>query len=254
MNPIERIAQVNQANAQQELSTKRHAQEQLNSVQLQETILKSFQALVKYLEGNISKTQVVNQLEKIGTPDVYEVVDAVSSLHETIKTHENTDLSEITSVMKQMLEETKKIPKSEIKIPEHKEKDYVAQFKSLTDAVKAVEKQVKAQKLVAEAPVVNVPAPKVNVEAPDLTPIEKGLKDVSKAVKANKTPDVVKTEQINTLINEKFDEYRITWDGLEEDDDDQKIEAITYYLNGKKVARIKYVYNSNGKLIGGKKA
>lgn len=113
---------------------------------------------------------------------------------------------------------------------------------------------IKSQEVNVEAPIVNVPeqeAPQVNVEAPDLAPISEALEVLGETVKKNKPPTKVKTEQMNTLINEKFDEYKIRYD--EFDEEDMKIEAVDYYYKGKKVATIKYSYTDDGELKGGKK-
>lgn len=166
----------------------RNRQAELSAIAVQETILKAFSSLVKYLDNHTSKTEVINQLKDIGTPDAMKVVSAVDDLHDTLKTHKNTDLSEVTSVMKQVLAETKAIPKDHptIDIPSEvtvkNQTDNTKDLKALLDAVKAI-------KLVAEAPVVNIPAPEVNVQAPDLKPVDKGLKAVEKAVKSLVFPE-----------------------------------------------------------------
>jgi len=165
-----------------ELSSIKHEENQIQSLKTQEVIAQSFNHLIDYLDNRVSKTAVVNQLQEIGTPDALKVVTAVEALHDTLKTHENTDLTEITGVMRDILDQAKQLPK-EINIPEHKETDYSKQFDGLTKAVQAVEKVVKAQKLVAEAPIVNIPETNVNVEAPDLKPLQNSIKDVVKAVK-----------------------------------------------------------------------
>lgn len=173
---------------QQELDAISRNEDQVQAIQLQETIVKSFQSLVSYLEHKVSKTEVVNQLREIGTPDVIHVVRAVDNLHQTLKTHENTDLTEITKVMTELLDEAKKLPK-EINIPEQKVVDHTKQFDSLTKAIQAVEKVVKAQKLVAEAPIVNVPKTDVHVDAPDLKPLQYSIKEVVKAVNGVVIPE-----------------------------------------------------------------
>lgn len=63
----------------------KHTENQANLLQLQEIVVKSFATLVDYLDQKVTRTQVVNQLKEIGTPDAYEVVKAVQKLDETIK-------------------------------------------------------------------------------------------------------------------------------------------------------------------------
>lgn len=168
-------------------------------LQLQETIVKSFKVLLDYLDNKVTKTAVVNQLQSIGTPDALKVVDAVNDLHTTLKTHENTDLSEITGVMRELLKEAKQIPKETPKIPETKVIDYSKDFAKLTTAIQAVEKVVKEQELVAEAPI--IPETKVNVEPPDLKPLQTSIKDVVAAVQDIVIPEAkLDTKPVETLL------------------------------------------------------
>lgn len=156
---------------------------------VQNTIISATASLISYLEGHTTKAEIVNQLSEIGTPDVSKVVDALNALHDTLKTHENTDLTEITKVMQDLLDEVKKIPKE---LPEEKEQpfvDYTKQFASLVGAVQAVEKVVKQQKLIAEAPVINVPEAIVHVDKPDLDPLQHSIRDVVDAVKGIIVPE-----------------------------------------------------------------
>lgn len=186
---------INAAKAEKELSVQRHNTLLTAQGQTQESILSAATAIIQYLEGHVSKTQVVNQLESINTPDALVVAEAVNALHNTIKSHKDTDLSEITRLMQGVLDEAKQIPKELPKEKEEKFIDYSDQLKSLNDAVKAVEKVVKAQKLVAEAPIVNVPETNVQVDAPDLKPLQTSIKDVVKAVQNIVIPEY-KTDNV----------------------------------------------------------
>jgi hypothetical protein len=153
------------------------------------TVIDATAALINYLEGHTSKTEITNHLESIGTPDALKIIPAIESLHDTIKTHQNTDLSEVTAVMRDILNEAKQIPKE---LPEHKEQklhDYSPQLQSLESAINSIQEAVKAQKLVAEAPIVNVPETKVEIAAPDLTPLQSSLKDVVSAVQEIVIPE-----------------------------------------------------------------
>lgn len=200
---LTRLREIKAQQAQDADTKKRHTDLLLDNNKTQETIVKSFSLLVDYLKNNTTKTEVVNQLREINTPDVRHVVSAVDSLHSTLKKHENTDLTEITKVMQSVLEEAKKIPKELPKTEKQEVIDYSAQFKALESTVKAVEQAIKGQKLNVEAPVVNVPEAQVNVEAPDLSPIkesvDKSSKEVVKAVKAIPTPEF-KTDPIEKLL------------------------------------------------------
>lgn len=214
---IARIKDINErniANAKQELE---HEEIVQSNLQTQEVVAKSFRSLVAYLENRISKTEIVNQLSSIDTPDVYAVVLALEELHNTLKTHENTDLTEVTNTMKGVLEEVSKLPKE---LPTFEQKDYVAQFDSLTNAIKSVEKVVKAQKLIAEAPKVTVEAPRITVEQNevDISALENELqtsrKEFTKAIKSIVIPETdtkgieKQLKSIDKLLNEFLDAPR----------------------------------------------
>jgi hypothetical protein len=200
---LTRLKQIKDQQAQDADKQRRHTDLLLDNNKTQETIVKSFSLLVDYLKNNTSKTEVVNQLREINTPDVRHVVSAVDSLHSTLKKQEKTDLSEITTVLKGVLDEAKKIPKELPKAEKLEVIDYSKQLKALEETVKAVEKAVKDQQIKVEAPVVNVPETEVNVEAPDLSPVkdsvEKSSKEVVKAVKGISIPEF-KTDPIEKLL------------------------------------------------------
>lgn len=196
-----RLKKIHDEQAKQAELAARHADSQLSIIQLQETVVQAVQALMNYLDdpGRVTKTAVTNQLQEIGTPDALKVVSALEDLHETLRTHENTDLTQITAVMQAVLEEAKQIPKEHatIDIPDtievRNQIDYSERFSSLETAIKAI-------KLTAEAPKVDV-RPEVNVDAPDLTPLHKGLDDVRKAVKAIVIPETKPTD-IEPLVKQ----------------------------------------------------
>ena len=205
MNPniLNRLQEIKEEKANNALALQRHDELVKETKQVQEAVVQAFSMLIDYLDKKTTKTEVVNQLTEIGTPDSLKVVESVNSLHDTLKTHENTDLTEVTSILKDVLAEAKQLPKEKVDITLPEQKDYVAQFKELTKAINSVEKVVKGQKLVAEAPIVNVPETQVNVEAPDLKPLEtsisSGSKDVVKAVKGIKIPEL-NTDPIEKLL------------------------------------------------------
>lgn len=184
-----------------------------SNTQTQQVIVSVMKGLVDYLDNRISKTEVVNQLEQIGTPDAYKVVEAVNALNNTIESQEKVDLTEITTLLNAVLNEAKQIPKSHKDIEIPKPIDNTKQLQSLESAIKAVDKSIKAQKLIAEAPVVNVPETVINVEKPDLSPIEKELQasrtELVAAVKDIVIPetDVTTVEKELKKLNKLFNEF-----------------------------------------------
>jgi hypothetical protein len=253
MDGIQRIAQARQEREKNEL-TKQQLDTQANtSLHMQKVIFEAFQSMVDAIQGDKTKADAISQIFK-----VLEQLDEKTNVSKV-------EMESLKSGLATLEKELKAIPTGDLKqIPkflQQRESIKIENIEEFTKAVEEVTKAVKAQKITVQAPkvevkppMVNVPAPVVNVAEPNLTPLTKGMEEVGKAIKSQKFPDVVKTETTNTLITEKFDEYKIKYDGLDEDDEDQKIEAIIYYLKGKQVARINYKYDSNGNLMGGKKA
>jgi DNA repair exonuclease SbcCD ATPase subunit len=204
------ITEQNQARA---MEAQKHTESQVALIELQETVVKSFATLVDYLDNKVTKTQVINQLREISTPDAFKVVDAVNSLHETLKTHENTDLGEVTSVLREVLAEAKAIPKELPEAEEQKFVDYSDQIKDLAQAVKSVEDAVKAQKTTVEAPVVNVDAPVVNVPETDLKPLTteitkaftKAIQEIPEPKETDLKPVVTEQKKTNKILAEILD-------------------------------------------------
>ena len=166
---------------------------------LSNTFESSFGALIKYLRGATTKTELVNQLDTINTPDVDKVVKAVEGLDETVQANK-LDLTELEKTMTDVLEQLKQVPKEHPEAPEAVEEMKVTNlsdidFKPFVDAISKLE-------LKAETPTVNVDAPIVKVDAPDLKPVQKLFSDLLKAVKAIDMPDV-KVEATDTTAIEK---------------------------------------------------
>lgn len=183
------LQDINAQKASVALTDARHKESLAYMATVADVTLSATTSLISYLEGHISKTEVVNQLESISTPDVKYVVEALNVLDNTLKSRPVTDLTEITDVMNKVLAEASAIPKELPVIPEHKPIDYTTQLNTLSKAIDAVTAAVKAQELHVEAPVINVPKTKVDVAAPNLDPIDKGLKAVERAVKAIAIPE-----------------------------------------------------------------
>lgn len=194
MDNVAKLKAIADKRAADALAQGRHAEVQQTHRDTQTLIAASFQALINYLDNKVTKTEVVNHLQQIGTPDALRVVQSVESLHATLKTHRNTDLSEITQVMRSLLDEMKKVPKELPNIPEAKLVDNTKHFQSLEKTINGLTEVVKNQKLVAEAPIVHVPkldvpTPQVHVAAPDLSALNKGQQAIVEAVRAIVIPE-----------------------------------------------------------------
>lgn len=185
-----KLKEIKQDQADKALEATKHQEGLAHADNIAQTVLSATSSLIKYLEGHTSKTEVVNQLESISTPDVKFVVKALEVLDRTIKDAPQTDLSGVTQLMQELVTEAKAIPKQHADPQTFPQPvDNTKQLSALLDAVRAVEKVVKAQKLIAEAPIVNVPETNIQVDPPNLEPLQNGFRDVVKAVKAIVIPE-----------------------------------------------------------------
>jgi hypothetical protein len=168
-------------------------------LQQQETLVKVVRSLVSFLERHTGKVEVTNHLQEIGTPDALKVVEAVDQLHETLKTHENTDLTDITEVMRRVLQQVEQLPKEhpEIEIPEtvtvSNMPDNTKQLKALLEAIKAI-------KLVAEAPQITVEPTPVQIDPTDVSPVTAATEKVEKAVRAIVIPEPASLKKVEELL------------------------------------------------------
>lgn len=192
MDPTSQLRQIQKDERELNLRQVQHTQ-QLNQItQLEKSVLTALSQLVKYLDGHTTKTEIVNQLKEIGTPDALKVVSAVNELHSTLKTHKNTDLSEVSTLLKKILAEQSK-PAKEIKFPEQKDTVKVSNLEEISVDNSDVVKAIKGIKLNVESPKVDVKAPIINVET-DLKPVQTALLDVLSAIKDIKIPETPKTD------------------------------------------------------------
>ena len=168
------------------------------------TTIKAFNAFTKYVDRKITKTEVVNQLKQIGTPDAMKVMSAVNDMHSTLKKLKNTDLTPVAKLLEDLISEVSQIPKESPEAVESVEINNLPDFDSYTtrieDAVKALDVR----------PVVNVQAPQVTVkpadvhiEKQDFTTLEKALKQVVSAVENIVIPAQIPTDM--TKVEKKLD-------------------------------------------------
>lgn len=174
---FDNLRQLNEAKAAKLENQQERAEKELSELQTQEVFVKSIKALAEFMEGNTSKTVVLNQLRDYATSqDIDSLSQSIDSLHGTLKTHENTDISPVVDVLNKAVDNLEKIPKDhpeKLTIPTPK--DYSKQFDTLVAVMESVKDEIEAQETVVEAPVVNVEAPNVQVDAPDLKPLAKEL-------------------------------------------------------------------------------
>jgi len=202
---LSRLKEINEKNAQLSRDKLANTEQKLSNIQLQETVVKVARSVVDFIESNTTKTVVLNQIEDFAThQDAEQFTASIDSLHETLKTHENVDITPVVEVMKNVLDEIKRVPKEHPKQEKQKFVDYSKSLDILSKGIKDVEKAVKAQKTTVQAPSVNVEAPIVEVEAPDLKPFAKEIdKAFEKAVKKIKIPEPAKLTALEKLQKEQ---------------------------------------------------
>lgn len=168
---------------------------QLND--LEDTVLRAFKTLIQFMDGKTTKTEVVNQLKSISTPDVDKVVQAVSKLDKDILSNK-LDLKPITDALNGLKREVTMLPKNMPSAPEQKESVTVTNLDEIEFDTSSLEAAIKALKL---DPKIDVKAPVINVDAPDLAPIKTVMLDVLKAIKDQKYPEIPVTD-LKTLETE----------------------------------------------------
>lgn len=187
------------ADADRKLRTEQHLKAVAQLSQLEGNVLRAFELLVKFLDKKVTKTEVINQLREVSTPDVLKVVAAVEKLDGTVQQNK-LDLSGVEQELKNAVEQLKQVPKTLPDAPEAIESVKVSNLPDID--LKPLLKAINALDLKVEAPIVNVDAPKVDVAPPDLKPIKAIFTDLLKAVKNIKMPDV-KLEATDTSKIEK---------------------------------------------------
>jgi hypothetical protein len=198
---LTRLQAIQEQKAQAQKEKQSKLEREVSELKLQETIVRTAKMVVEFMQGHTTKTVLLNQIEDFATSqDAEKLIESINSLHDTLKTHENTDISPLTEVMKEVLEQVSKIPKEHREEKEQKFVDYTKQIESLTKAVQLVEKSVKEQKLIAEAPIVTYKAPDIHVDAPDLKSLAKDVEDAFKT--AIGLISIPEPEKIKPVVDE----------------------------------------------------
>lgn len=171
------LRQFYQTQEEQAVKEKRFQDRTQQLASLEGTLVQGLNALISFLDGKTTKTEVVNQLKSIATPDVDKVVKAVERLDSSV-VQNKVDLKPLESLLTAIRRELSLIPKTHAEIPEAREDVRVTNLSDVKLDTSALEKAVKALKL---DPKIDVKAPDVQVNT-DLKPIQGVLLDVLKAV------------------------------------------------------------------------
>jgi hypothetical protein len=191
----------------QSLQSKQYQQRTAQLDEMSNTIVLSVTELIKFLDGKTTKTEVVNQLKSISTPDVDKVVTAISKLDKDILSNK-LDIKPLKQGLDALKRELSLIPKSLPKIPEQKDAIKVTNLNEVTLDTKDLEKAIKDLKL---DPKIDVASPTVNVDAPNLKPLQDVMLNLLKAVKNQKYPEFPKIDIPKTdlsKVEKKLDEHK----------------------------------------------
>jgi hypothetical protein len=172
---------------------------------LQKSMIESMKVLISFLDKKTTKTEVVNQLNEIGTPDALKVVSAVQKLEETIN-GKQIDLKPVIEALNSLKRETTLIP-SKIKV-EKTEQVKVSNLSEVKFDTKDLEKAIKGLDLKVDAPI-------INTEKVDLKPLKDVMLDLLKAFNKQelKVPDTFKISNLDEIkatdlkeVEKKLDE------------------------------------------------
>lgn len=204
MNQTEILRQERLKKAELEAKDKRHA-ELVSAVNNQTaTTIKAFNAFTKYVDRKITKTEVVNQLKQIGTPDAMKVMSAVNDMHSTLKKLKNTDLTPVAKLLEDLIGEVSQIPKESPEAVESVEINNLPDFDSYTTRIEQAVQALDVKPVVnVQAPQVTVKPADVHIEKQDFTTLEKALKQVVSAVENIVVPAQILTDV--TGVEKKLD-------------------------------------------------
>lgn len=196
----------------------------------QQQMVEALRSVVDWMNGRTLKTEVINQLKSVSTPDVDKVVEAITKLDGTVS-GQTFDTTRLEQALQGVSLDSVRVT-------------------NLSDLDKRLDAITKAVKSIKFDPIIDVQTPEavVTVQSESLAPLQNAMLQVVQAVKAIELPEV--GEQVNyNFVDERFDEYRVEY----YDDDDDMPAATDYFLKGKKVARVEYKYNRSGNLVGAKR-
>jgi len=159
---------------------------QLNA--LENTVVQAFNALIQFMDGKTTKTEVVNQLKSISTPDVDKLVPLLSKLDTTVQSNK-VDLKPLVAQLTAINRQVSLIPKSHPEKPEPTEKVKVTNLDEIILDTSAVEKAIKALKLDVKAPI-------INTEKTDISPLKDVMLDLLKVIKDQKPVEIPKFPEI----------------------------------------------------------
>jgi hypothetical protein len=190
--------------ANQEKSTGLLSEQSALLSEISDLQVETFNKLILFLGGRISKTEVVNQLKEIGTPDVLKLLPKLDKIDQSV-IGSKTDLKPVIDALNDLKQEFTLIP-DKMPVPESpKDTVQISNLDEIRLDTSAVERAIKALKLA-----VNVDAPIINTEKTDLGPLQSIMLDLLKAINKQKPveippfPEIPKTDLKS--VEKKLDE------------------------------------------------
>jgi len=197
------VRQHYQNEAESALHAKQYSDRTVQLNDFEGTVVDGFNALIKFIDGKTTKTEVVNQLRSISTPDVDKLIPLLSKLDKGIQSSK-VDLKPLVAQLTAINRQVSLLPKTHPEKPEPTESVKVTNLSELKLDTSAIEKAINKLKL---DPVVDVKSPIVNVDAPDLAPLQDLLKKIVTAVKDQKYPKFPEIPVTDlTKVEKKLDE------------------------------------------------
>ena len=136
---------------------------------IESAISQSAKTITKYLDGKVTKTELVNQLDSVRTPDVEKVTELLEQIKQSISEQQPTDLAPITDGIQAVISTTKQLAD---KIPTNEAKDYTDGLNALLSTAQDIEQTLKDKELSVN----------VAVDAPDLKPLHADNQKIIKAI------------------------------------------------------------------------
>lgn len=171
-------------NANQIVDELRHRQVMDANVATKDAMVMAIGELIKFLDGKVTKTEVVNQLESIATPDVAYVVDAITQLDASVKSN-RIELQPVIDGLKALEAQLATLPKDFPEVPQAPDNVAVNNLKELGQYFATLEKAIKGITTTVKAPdvKVDVPKPQIIVQEANLLPLKTSLTEVVTAIR-----------------------------------------------------------------------
>lgn len=174
---------------------------------MSDTMVEVFKSLIQYLNGKTTKTEVINQLDSIKTPDAEKVVKAVELLGKDVLSTK-IDTKPLLDALNGLKREITLIP---AKMPTPKEQKDTIKVSNLSEVkldTTSLEKAIKALDLK-----VDVKAPIINTEKTDIEPLRSVMLDMLKAIKGQEPIEEVRVSNLKDIratdlsnVEKKLDE------------------------------------------------